>query len=124
MARLNIVAGPPPGFTLNTAFTLSANNSAIFPRTQPVTLIVGSYTVTVPAASFNLVTSGEKQGSYVFSGTINGVTLSEQISLMGKNRYSFKASATGITPATSNPVSVTLLIGINSGTASVKAKFQ
>jgi hypothetical protein len=124
MARLNIFAGTPPGFTLNAAFTLGANNSAIFPLTQPVTLIVGSYAVTVPAASFTLVTSAANKDNYVFSGTINGVSLSEQISLMGKNRYSFKASATGITPATSNPVSVTLLIGSDSGTASVKAKFQ
>ena len=123
--KLNISTGAtaPVGFSLNIAFTLSATDSPIFPLTKPVTLTVGSYTATVPASSFKLLTNGAKKGSYVFSGTVNGATLSEQLSPTATG-YSFMASETGVKPATSGAVSVTLTIGTDSSTASVTPRYQ
>jgi hypothetical protein len=124
--KLTISSGAvfPPGFNLKIAFTLASNDSAIFPLTAPVTLTVGSYTVTVPASAFKTLTKGSKAGGYVYTGTMNGVTLSEQLTKTGTNSYSFQVSATGVVPATSNPVPVTLTIGTHSSTASVTAKIQ
>src|SRR5262249_40058740 len=59
------------GFDLNVALTLDTKDAAIFPLPQPVTLAIGSYTVTVPASSFKLLTNGSKAGSYTYSGTIH-----------------------------------------------------
>ncbi len=124
--KLNIYTGAvsAPGFDLNVALTLGANDAAIFPLTKDVKLTIGSYSVTVPSSSFKLLISGAMAGSYVYSGIINGVTLSEQLSPTGTNSYSFKASATGVVPATTNPVAVTLTIGTDSSTASVTARIQ
>jgi len=53
------------------------------------------------------------------------VVLSVQIApATAANSYSFLASGTRVTPATSNPVPVTIAIGDDMGTASVSAKFQ
>jgi hypothetical protein len=124
--KLTISTGAvsPPGFDLKIAFTLASNDSAIFPLSQPVTLTVGSYTVTVPASAFKQLGKGAKTGGYVYTGTVNGVTLSEQLSQTGTNSYLLQVSATGVAPATSNPVAVTLTIGTDFGTASVIAKIQ
>ena len=89
-----------------------------------MTLSVGSYTVTVPASAFKQLAKGAKEGGYVYTGTMNGVTLSEQLTQTGINSYSLQVSATGVVPATKNPVPVTLTIGTNFGTASVTAKIQ
>jgi YVTN family beta-propeller protein len=124
-AKLSIVkTSLTPGFSLNSGFTLGSNNAPIFPLTSPVKLTVGNYFVSVPATSFKPLTHGSKTGAYVFSGTINGVSVVEQLTPTGTNSYSFSATATPVTPATSNPVSVTLTIGNNSSTASVNAKIQ
>jgi hypothetical protein len=124
--KLNIYTGAvsAPGFDVNVALTLGTTNTAIFPLTKDVKLTIGSYTVTVPAGSFKLLTNGSKAGSYTYSGTINGVTLTGQLSPTGTNSYVFTASATGVVPATSNPVPVTISIGADSSTASVTARIK
>jgi hypothetical protein len=111
----------PPQFNLNIAFTLGTNNAAIFPLTHPVVVTVGSYSVTVPAASFKKLMNGSKAGGYVYSGTINGVPLAVQISV-GNGTYSLQMAA-GTIPATTNPVPVTLTIGNNTSTAGLTANF-
>jgi YVTN family beta-propeller protein len=124
-AKLTIFSSSaPPGFSFNSAFTVGASNTPVFPLTNPVTLAVGSYTVTIPASSFKLLTNGSKKGSYVFSGIVKGVSLSEQLSPTGTNSYSFTASATSVLPASSNPVTSSLTIGNNSSRAAVTARFQ
>jgi len=53
------------------------------------------------------------------------VVLSFQIApATAANSYSFLASGTRVTPATSNPVTITITIGDDAGTASVIAEFQ
>jgi hypothetical protein len=124
-AKLAIVSGPPPGFNLNSSFTLGPGGS-IHPLTDPVTLQVGppatGYSVTIPPGSFQLVGNGMH---YVFSGTIGGATLSINLSPVSATSYTFRASVTGPNlTALTNSVSVTLTIGNHTGTTQVTASFQ
>jgi hypothetical protein len=110
---------------LTAALTLSLNDAAIIPLNGNVSLTVGSYQVTVPVASFKMLKNGSKITGYVYQGTVNGIKLSEQIAPGKQPRtYTFKADATGVLPASSNPVSVTLTIGSDSSTAAVRASFK
>lgn len=118
--KLDISSGPPPGFDFNGDFTLEAGQS-INPLTQTVSLQVGTYSVTIPSASFVLAGNG----SYAFQGTINGVVLQVQIApRKSAGEFSFKVDALGadLTRLT-NPVTVTVSLGINSGSTSVTADF-
>jgi hypothetical protein len=106
-------------FDLMESFTLGANSNGINPLTEKVTLQIGTFSVMIPAGSFN---QGFFEG-FVFDGAINGVSLRVQIVPLGNNIFSFKAvgkdlDLTGHT----NPVTVVLTIGINSGTTTVTAR--
>jgi hypothetical protein len=60
---------------------------------------------------------------FKFEGTVNGVRLEALIKVTGTLRYTFNAEAEGANLAgTKNPVPVTLTIGDDSGTATLKAK--
>ena len=103
---------------MNSAFTLGAGSDGISPLTEAVALQVGNYSTTIPAGSFRQKSSG----SFMFVGTINGVSMSAKITPQGGNNYTFQftwtgANLTGIV----NPVSVTLTIGDDTGTISVIA---
>ncbi|MGH3578354.1 MAG: YncE family protein, partial [Mycobacterium sp.] len=119
-AALEIHFGSKPNadaFALESSFTLSSTAPAINPVSQPVTLQAGTFTTTIPAGSFK-----KFGGLFTFVGVINGLNLQAVIFPTGTLRYAFlaaaeKASLTG----TANPVPVTLTIGQDTGTASVKA---
>ena len=103
------------GFDLNGTFTLGATGS-INPPAQPLTLQVGTYTVTVPAGSFK----AGPHGTFTFEGTIGGVALQIRIAPLKAGTYSIQADASGVNlTGLTNPVAVTLSIGINTGTTSV-----
>ncbi len=123
-AKLHIHAGPPPSFDLNASFNLGGNSDKINPLAENVSLQVGTYSVTIPAGSFHQLNSGSKKGTYVFSGVVNGVTLSLQIappSVTG-NGWGFKASGTPVDlTGLSNPVTVVITIGNDSGTTAINA---
>jgi hypothetical protein len=124
-ATLDILAGPPPSFDLNAAFTLGAGSNGINPLTETVTLQVGTYTVTIPAGSFRQLARGSKAGGYVFEGVIGGVTPEAQIVPLGNSRFQFKAEAQPVDlAALSNPVTVTITIGDDAGTSSVAADLR
>jgi hypothetical protein len=104
------------GINLNSAFTLGTGNNGISPLTEPVALRVGNFSTTIPAGSFEL----KSNGSFIFVGTIKGVSMSAKITPQGGDNYTFQfvctgANLTGIV----NPVSVTLTIGDDTGTTSV-----
>jgi len=104
-------------FNLNATFAPGSASTGINPVTQPVTLKIGPYSVTLPVGSFHLNPVG-----YVYSGVINGTTLAVQIASLGGNQYSLKASGTGANlSGIANPVPVTLTIGNNTGKVSVTA---
>jgi hypothetical protein len=120
-AKLEITAGPPQGFDLNESFTLGANSNGINPVTENVTLQIGTFSVTIPAGSFQL----NPNGRFAFQGVINGVSMQVQIVPLGNNMFTFKAEGTGVDlTGLFNPVTVVLTIGDDSGSTSVTAELQ
>jgi YVTN family beta-propeller protein len=110
-------------FALESSFTLSSTSPAINPLTQPVTLRVGPFfATTIPPGSFKV----QRGGAFTFVGVINGVSLQALITPLGTTptgkRYAFAAAAERASlTGTTNLVQVTLTIGDDSGTTSVRA---
>jgi hypothetical protein len=87
---------------------------------QALTLQVGTYTVTVPAGSFQ----AGPHGTFVYEGTIGGVALQVRISPSGGETYEIQAEASGVNlTGLTNPVKVTVTIGNNTGSVPVTADF-
>ena len=108
----------PDAFELLSEFTLGQSNNGINPVAEPVTFQIGTFATTIPAGSF----TGTGFGPFTFNGMIGGVELGVRIEPIGTKRYALKAEA--LRPkltGTKNPVPVTLTIGGDSGTVSVKA---
>jgi len=119
-AQLVIFTQKPYGYALTSTLTPGAS-AAFTPATQAVTLQIAGYVVTIPAGSLKQI--GKGAGAiYTFAGTINGVTTGVVITPLGGNRYEFAAAGSpeNLTAA-ANPVAVTIMIGNNSGTATVQA---
>jgi len=117
-AKLEITAS---GFQLNESFTLGKKSNGINPVTENVTLQIGTFSVTIPPGSFRQ----NPNGRFAFQGTINGVSLQVQIVPLGNNMFTFKAEGTGVDlTGLTNPVTVVLTIGIDSGTTTATAVFQ
>jgi hypothetical protein len=88
--------------------------------TQPVTLRVGVFSITIPSGSFQR----DSFGYFIFGGTINGATLAGNIWSQDSTKYTFGfigRDAEGLPIA--NPVEVQLAIGSYGGDASVTARF-
>jgi hypothetical protein len=129
-ARLKIDFGKKPNhdsFELRSSFTLSSTAPAIDPVTQDVKLQSGTFTTTIPAGSFKKHRDEveHEDGFFTFHGVINGVSLEARIKRIGTLRYAFNAEAERASlTGTTNPVTVMLTIGNNTGTASVTAKIS
>jgi hypothetical protein len=97
---------------------LSSTAPGINPLTNPVTLHIGTFAVTIPLGSFKKTTNGH----FIFLGIIDGVSPEALIKQMGTLRYAFqaKAKAANLT-GTTNTVYATLIIGGDSGATSVTA---
>jgi YVTN family beta-propeller protein len=105
-------------FELRSEFTLGQATDGIDPSTQWVTLRVGTFGATIPAGSFK----GHGFGPFTFDGEIDGADLHLRIRPTGALRYALEAAVHHAHLAgTDNPVMVTLTIGDDSGTTSVKA---
>jgi DNA-binding beta-propeller fold protein YncE len=108
-------------FDLKESFTLGANSNGINPVTENVTLQIGTFSVTIPPGSFKL----NPNGRFAFQGFINGVSMQVQIVPLGNNIFTFKAEGTRVDlTGLTNPVTVVLTIGINTGATTVTAQFQ
>jgi DNA-binding beta-propeller fold protein YncE len=120
-AKLEIEARHRPGFELKEFFTLGNNSNWIDPVTENLTLEIGTFSVTIPAGSFEQ----NPNGRFEFEGVINDVSLEAQIVPLGNNIFTFKAEGKGVdlTDLT-NPVTVVLTIGTDSGSTAVTAKFE
>jgi hypothetical protein len=106
-----------PGFSIDSNFTLGNTINGINPPAEPVTLQIGSFTITIPTGSF--VKAGP--GYFTFVGVINNVSLNVLIRLTSGNNYIFGVIAKNVSLTIQNPVSVTLTIGDDSRTTSVNA---
>jgi 6-phosphogluconolactonase (cycloisomerase 2 family) len=120
-AKLEIEARHRPGFELKEFFTLGTNSNGIDPVTENVTLQIGTFSVMIPAGSFEQ----DFNGRFEFKGVINDVRLEAQIVPLGNNIFTFKAEGKGVdlTDLT-NPVTVVLTIGTDSGSTDVTAEFE
>jgi uncharacterized repeat protein (TIGR03803 family) len=121
---LDIHFGKEPStdkFELRSKFTLGQSSNGINPPVEPVALAVGTFTMTIPPGSFQ----GGGHGPFHFVGTIDGVLLRVGFVPTGSKRYAFTAVAENASlTGTTNPVTVTLTIGDDTGTTSIKAKIS
>jgi len=109
------------GFDLNESFTLGAHSNGINPMTENVTLQIGTFSLTIPAGSFHQ----KPNGRFDFKGVINDVKLKAQIVPLGNNIFTFNADGKGVDlTGLTNPITVVLTIGINSGSTAVIAQFK
>jgi hypothetical protein len=107
-----------PGFSINANFTLASGSNGINPATEPVTLQIGNFTITIPPGSFAV----SNPGYFTFVGVINGISLNVVIRLTSPNTYIFGVIARNVNLTTINPpgpVGITLTIGDDSGTTGV-----
>jgi hypothetical protein len=110
-----------PGFELSGTLTVGTGTTGIAPDTQPVSLVLGNFSVVIPAGSFRK----NKNGRYSFEGTINGVHLEFSIAPAGGSSFTFHVEADGANlSGTGNPVPLELLIGTNGGTTQVTAEID
>jgi hypothetical protein len=120
-ALLAIQTSQPSGFGLKSSFTLGSTSNGIDPLTEPVTLQIAKYSVEIPAGSFHQLWNSPS-APYVYEGTINGTKLAVGfIPLGGKN---YELNAVGLPVAwggVTNPVAVSLTVGNDGGSTSVKA---
>jgi hypothetical protein len=109
------------GFDLNESFTLGANSNGINPVTENVTLQIGTFSITIPGGSFQL----NPNGRFAFQGVINGVSMQVQIVPLGNNIFTFNAQGAGVDlTGLTNPVTVVLTIGDDTGSTAVTAQFK
>jgi hypothetical protein len=106
-------------FVLEELFTLGAISNGINPLTQNLALQIGTFSVTIPQGSFKEIGSR----IFVFQGVLNGVNLSVQIVALGNNIFALAAGSKGVSlTGLTNPVTVVLTIGDNSGSTAVTAQ--
>ena len=114
-ARL-AVSSFKPSFTLLADFTLGSTSNGINPLFEAVTLRVGSFTTTIPPGSFTMTAPG----TYAFIGVIDSVSLNVLIKLKAGKEYTSQATANVNLVKTKSPVPVTLTIGNDTGTTTVR----
>jgi hypothetical protein len=105
-------------FDLNSRFTLGTGSNGVNPVAEDVTLQIGPYSVTIPAGSFKQ----KKKGASLFAGTIDGAAVHFRIKPVGGNSYTLKAKGSGADlSGVSNPVTITLTIGDDTGSTHITA---
>jgi YVTN family beta-propeller protein len=117
IANLNI---SPQGFHEQADFTLAANSHGIDWAHQPLTLTIGSFSLTIPAGSFQQV-GGNMH--FVFNGTVNGLQVDFNLKANGQSStdFSYVVNVQGVNlTGQPNPVTVGLKIGQNVGSTTVK----
>ncbi|TAM81029.1 MAG: hypothetical protein EPN47_14220 [Acidobacteria bacterium] len=122
-ADLQISTSPPPGFILEA--TLSLDGSVVVdPLTQPVTIQMGNFSVSLPSGSFKTFQNGTNKGTYLFQGVLGGSTLKIQIVPVAGNQFQISAYGKQVDlTGMSSPATVTLGIGENSASTSVAPAF-
>jgi YVTN family beta-propeller protein len=104
--------------SLSGSLSLGANSSGLDFAHQPMTLTVGSFSLLFPAGTVTQVGNSSQQ-HFTFSGTLNG--LSVTFDLIGNSpnfTYSFTIQGKNVgTQVGPSPVTLTLAIGNNTGTA-------
>lgn len=120
---LAIVLGAKPStdsFAFSTPLTLSAGASPFNRATDVVTLKIDNLTTNIPAGSFK----PNGFGGFVYTRKVDGVYVAANIQPLSPSKYQVTIGATGLSlTGLSNPVPVTLTMGMNTGDRSVTATF-
>ena len=120
-ADLEISGGGTERFEVIGRFTLGAASNGINPLTEPVTLQLGTSSLSIPNGSF----TKNARGQYTFRGTIGGVTFDALIAPSSQNAYRFAVDGRGANlSGTPGPVAVGLTIGDDTGTTSAKVESE
>ena len=107
------------------SFTLGAGSNGLDVAKEPVSFQVRGgtavYSLTMPAGSFKM----NKSGAFEYLGTINGVKIVASIRQARAGAFDFeivteRANVKGI----ANPVTVSLTIGDDGGSRTVRAKIE
>jgi hypothetical protein len=115
----NLEVTEQKGFELTGHFTLAASTNGINPVSEQVALQIGTFWVLIPPASFSI----NKNGRFEFEGVINGVNLEIRITPLANNSFTFKAEGRGVNlTALTNPVTVAITIGNDTGLTTVTAE--
>ena len=107
------------------SFTLGAGSNGLDLAKETVGLQLSggseAYSVTLPAGSFKKDRSGE----FKFQGTINGVKMITAIRPLRAGTYEFEVETEGANlKGFSNPVTLTLIIGDDGGSRTMKAEIE
>jgi hypothetical protein len=105
-----------PLFSLRSNFTLGATSNGIHPLVETVTIQINNFTLAIPPGSFTQTAPG----SFAFSGVVAGLNVKASLVQTGPNSYTFNGTANPNLVKTKNPATVTLMIGNDAGTASVR----
>ena len=117
-AHLEIGGRPPTSFELGGSFTLGAGSDGINPVIEPVTLQLGSFSITIPRDSFTRTSNG----TFNYEGQVGGAALEFRIApAAGGFTFTAEGSRIASLPA-SNPVTVALTVGDDTGTTIVVRK--
>jgi hypothetical protein len=101
-------------FEVNSTVTLGAGSPGIHPLTDKVTLQLGAFIITIPGGSF----LQRPDGKFVFEGVTNSVTLKATIAPLDGGSFAFRVEGAGASDLpTTNVVTVSLTVGVNTGTA-------
>jgi hypothetical protein len=115
-AKLSI-SSYQPLFNLTANFTLGATSNGINPLLETVTVSINSFTLVIPPGSFTMT----GPGSFAFAGVINGVKITATIVQTGPDSYTFHIIGNpNLSKTKPDPATVTLTIGNDSGTTSVR----
>ncbi len=99
-------------FQVKASVSLDNSRGGVDPLTEPVTLQLAHYRVTIPAGSFH----GSRQSGYHFHGDIHGVALHVSLTPDSSGGYSVEADGAGAAvPPLANPLYVRLTLGHHAG---------
>ncbi len=105
-----------PLFNLRSNFTLGATSNGIYPLLETVTIQINNFTLAIPPGSFTQTAPG----SFAFSGVVGGLNVKATLVQTGPSSYTFHGTANPNLVKTKNPATVTLMIGNDAGTATVR----
>jgi hypothetical protein len=123
MSAIVTTKGNSGNFDVTAAFALNPLSPGINPVTQPFSLQVGDFNVTLGVGSFTAL----QNGGWSYSGTVSpkGTVLTVQILPSGNKSFNLTASATGgALPKLANPVTVRIGVGEDAGSVSATAMKQ
>jgi dipeptidyl aminopeptidase/acylaminoacyl peptidase len=115
-ATTKISSGKAPSLNLSGSFTPGSSSDGMNPLTEQAVVRAGPYTWTIPAGAFRL----NSDGAYVYSGILNGVTVSAQIKKPAAKKggaWTFQVTASPITTF-AMPAPIFLRIGNDAGSTS------